>query len=162
MRYIIVGWFLSILTYGVCREGAFFCITVKIITDVVTFFATSIRMFAEVDNNMTSAQRIIAYTELPSEDDITKDGDTKLKEAEWPQEGRMEFENVTMAYRETLEPSIKDLTFTVQPGMKVGIVGSGYVGLVAAACFAEMGNRVTCVDIDPIKIKKLNLGYLNL
>ena len=46
-----------------------------------------------------------------------------MKAVEWPQEGRIEFHDVTMAYRETLEPSIKDLTFNVQPGMKVGIVG---------------------------------------
>ena len=32
--------------------------------------------------------------------------------------------------------------------MKVGVIGSGYIGLVAAACFSEMGNTVICVDID--------------
>ena len=42
--------------------------------------------------------------------------------------------------------------------MKVGIVGSGYVGLVAAACFAEMGNKVICVDVDENKIKSLKEG----
>jgi UDPglucose 6-dehydrogenase len=38
--------------------------------------------------------------------------------------------------------------------MKIGIVGSGYVGLVAAACFGEMGNNVVCVDIDDEKNQK--------
>tara|TARA_B110000858_G_scaffold195418_1_gene251781 strand:- start:2499 stop:3818 length:1320 start_codon:yes stop_codon:yes gene_type:complete len=44
--------------------------------------------------------------------------------------------------------------------MNVGIVGSGYVGLVAAACFAEMGNNVVCVDIDNEKINKLKQGEI--
>ena len=44
--------------------------------------------------------------------------------------------------------------------MNISVIGSGYVGLVSGTCFAEMGNTVTCVDIDPIKIEKLNNGVL--
>ena len=44
--------------------------------------------------------------------------------------------------------------------MRIGIVGSGYVGLVSAACFSEMGNSVTCVDIDERKIQKLREGII--
>ncbi len=42
--------------------------------------------------------------------------------------------------------------------MRVAVIGTGYVGLVAGTCFAETGNNVTCVDIDPAKVAKLNEG----
>ncbi len=44
--------------------------------------------------------------------------------------------------------------------MKVSVFGSGYVGLVASACFAESGNDVICVDIDEKKIEGLNSGII--
>ncbi len=44
--------------------------------------------------------------------------------------------------------------------MKIVMIGTGYVGLVSGACFAEVGNDVTCVDVDEGKIIKLKSGEI--
>src|SRR5918998_1312475 len=44
--------------------------------------------------------------------------------------------------------------------MKIAVVGSGYVGLVAGACLAENGNDVICVDKDPAKVRLLQRGKI--
>ncbi|HEX7903250.1 MAG TPA: UDP-glucose/GDP-mannose dehydrogenase family protein [Chitinophagaceae bacterium] len=46
--------------------------------------------------------------------------------------------------------------------MKIAVVGTGYVGLVTGTCFAETGNKVTCVDIDAGKISKLKNGEITI
>lgn len=46
--------------------------------------------------------------------------------------------------------------------MKICIIGTGYVGLVSAACFAESGNDVTCIDINPKIVDLLNSGSVHI
>lgn len=45
-------------------------------------------------------------------------------------------------------------------GMRVTVIGTGYVGTVTGACLAYLGHRVTCVDLDPDKIAKLQRGEM--
>ena len=43
---------------------------------------------------------------------------------------------------------------------KISVVGTGYVGLVTGACFADLGNEVTCLDIDAAKVASLQQGTI--
>ena len=43
---------------------------------------------------------------------------------------------------------------------KICVIGTGYVGLVTGTCFADLGNEVTCLDIDPERIEKLKQGIM--
>src|SRR5947209_17954185 len=44
--------------------------------------------------------------------------------------------------------------------MNIAVIGTGYVGLVTGACFAEFGTSVTCVDVDAEKIARLERGEI--
>jgi len=73
---------------------------------------------------------VFSYTDLQSEDELNKVTDKFIyinkntnEKIDWPNKGLIEFKNASMKYRETLEPSIRNLNFTIQPKMKVGIVG---------------------------------------
>lgn len=44
--------------------------------------------------------------------------------------------------------------------MNIAVVGTGYVGLVTGTCFAEFGNKVTCVDIDEAKVERMRNGEI--
>src|SRR5271169_6119344 len=65
-------------------------------------------------------------------------------------------------YQGRFAPGLRDSTRGEHEPMSkqvsICVIGSGYVGLVAAVCFAEMGHKVTCVDNDEAKVKTLCSG----
>lgn len=65
--------------------------SLQILTDVVSFFAVSVTFMAQVDNMMTSSQRVMDYTELECEDDVVKETDQVHTKANWPMKGEIEF-----------------------------------------------------------------------
>jgi len=105
-------------------DTAYLLMSLQVSSDVIFLFSISFRTFAELENNMTSSQRMIGYTKLEPEDELEKPGDKDLEDRRmWPSEGKIEFEEATMRYRREMEPSIHNLSFKVQAGMIIGIVG---------------------------------------
>lgn len=78
-----------------------------------------IRQSAEVMNQMMAVERILEYRELEPEQKEIK----KVADEAWPSEGKIQFKNVTYRYAKEAEPALRDVSFTVEKGEKVGIVG---------------------------------------
>ena len=117
----------SICIFSILMKGQIakeqLILTLQISIDVISLFSISFRMYAELENTMTSSQSMIAYTKLDIEDLLEQPGDEALEKRLWPSNGDIEFEDVTMRYRKELDPAVYKLSFKAQPGMIVGIVG---------------------------------------
>lgn len=137
-------------------------VSLQIVTDIIVFFSITVRFFAEIQNMMTSSQRIVEYTRLEIEDELQKDYDKKLEEQKWPSEGRIEFDDVSMRYNEGLEPAMNDLSCVIQPGMKVGIVGRTGAGksTILQVLFRLTDSFKGSIKIDGHNIKDVGLHLL--
>jgi len=96
---------------------------------------------------------------LEIEDELEKPGD---KDEDWPSKGGLKFENVTMRYRDNLEPSVQDLSFEVQAGMKIGIVGRTGAGKssILQTLFRLIDRYEGNITIDGKNIRDVGLHLL--
>ena len=72
-------------------ETSLLVMSLQIASDVIFLFSISFRMYAEIENGMTSAQRMFAYTQLEEEDDLVKPIDVELERRMWPSIGKIEY-----------------------------------------------------------------------
>ncbi|CAM9400302.1 unnamed protein product, partial [Heterosigma akashiwo] len=85
-------------------------------------FQWSVRQSAEVENQMVSVERVLAYCRAPQEPPL-ESAPGKAPPADWPQRGEIVAKNVWATYHPQLPPVLKGLTFTIQGGWRVGVVG---------------------------------------
>ena len=91
-----------------------------------------IRQATEVESQMTSVERVMTYTELPSEPGYSRQDKPPV---DWPSQGSLSIRDLSMVYIEGGPSVLKDINLDVQPGEKIGIVGrtgAGKSSLVAA------------------------------
>ncbi|XP_063809428.1 ATP-binding cassette sub-family C member 5-like isoform X3 [Pseudophryne corroboree] len=85
-------------------------------------FQYTVRLVTETEARFTSVERINYYIEnLESEAPFSIP--EKSPKDEWPQDGRITFENVEMRYRDNLPLVLKNISFSIKPQEKIGIVG---------------------------------------
>lgn len=115
------------------------------------------RQTAELENQMTSVERILEYTEQPPESSLETEEVNKPK-GEWPSEGRIEFINFKFKYSAKEAYVLKDLNFATNPNEKVGIVGRTGAG---KSSIIQSLFRLACNE-GVIKIDGINIEHLGL
>lgn len=130
------------------------------LTQAVTLagmFQWGIRQWSELENQMTSVERVQEYTELSTEIDEHRIKPVKS----WPQSGNVIFKNVSLKYTRDSSYVLNNLNFEVQSGEKVGIVGRTGAGKssIIQALFRLMDFEGV-IYIDELDSKTIKLKYL--
>lgn len=115
---------------------------------------------AAVENQMTSVERVCEYIQIPPEPPLeSKPG--HRPSTYWPEDGGIEFKNMSLKYSETEDHVIKDFNLKISPSEKIGIVGRTGAGKssIIQSLFRLAINEGT-ITIDGINIENLGLHDL--
>ncbi|KAJ3040828.1 hypothetical protein HDV00_010443 [Rhizophlyctis rosea] len=80
-----------------------------------------VRQSCEIETNIVSVERVKEYIELPQE--APYEDEHHKPSADWPQQGQISFDHYSTRYREGLDLVLRNVTFSVRPREKIGIVG---------------------------------------
>ena len=95
-------------------------LTLVFAVEVLELSQYGIRMSADVENMMTSVERVMTYTKLLSEPGYSIGA---RPPASWPEKGTVEVKNLSLAYYEGGKEVLKGVSFSVQDKEKIGVVG---------------------------------------
>lgn len=120
-----------------------------------------VRMYAELETNIVSVERISEYTEIPPEAAWFRKADEKLS-AEWPEKGEISFEAYGTRYRPGLDLVLRSVDLTTGRGEKVGIVGRTGAGKssLTLALFRIIEAANGKIWVDGVDISTLGLQVL--
>ncbi|XP_017887469.1 multidrug resistance-associated protein 4-like isoform X2 [Ceratina calcarata] len=123
-------------------------------------FQWGMRQSTELENQMTSVERVLEYTNVESEPPLESAPDKKPKET-WPEESKIEFKNMYLRYNPAEAPVLKNLNFVIYPQEKIGIVGrtgAGKSSLIAA--LFRLANIEGTITIDGVNTLEIGLHDL--
>nr|XP_023015460.1 probable multidrug resistance-associated protein lethal(2)03659 [Leptinotarsa decemlineata] len=119
ITFIAVATFFLLL-FGEAIHGGDLGLVITQYIGLIGSLQWGMRQWSEMENNMTSVERILEYTKLESEPERAEIKDLPKN---WPEKGQIEFKNVYLKYSEADPPVLKNLNFIIKPKEKIGIVG---------------------------------------
>lgn len=114
-----------------------------------------IRQWAELENCMTSVERVVEYSKANIEPKKNKYVEN------WPKDGKISFNNVRMRYVKSLSPVLRNISFSVKPQEKIGIIGRTGAGKssIISALF-KLYNVDGSIEIDGVDLKAISFENL--
>lgn len=113
------------------------------------------RQWSELENQMTSVERVLEYTKLESE----PEREQQPLPLNWPERGQIQFKDVNLKYSENDPYVLKNLNFVVHPKEKVGIVGRTGAGKSSTiSALFQLYTLEGGIFIDDVNTTKLPLG----
>lgn len=119
------------------------------------------RQSTELENQMTSVERVIEYTNVEQERELESKLPNKKPPKSWPERGKIEFVKVYLKYNLNEPPVLKNLNFSIKSKEKIGIVGrtgAGKSSLIAA--LFQLTDTEGAILIDDINICNIGLHEL--
>jgi ATP-binding cassette subfamily C (CFTR/MRP) protein 1 len=135
-------------------------LTLSYAINLTQFFGRCMRVVSQLENDLVAVERLKEYSSLPIE------APWKLKSTEpvktWPQDGSMSFKDYSVKYRENLELVLRNLTFNVSKGERIGIVGRTGAGKssLTLALFRILEASAGDIRIDDVTTASLGLHDL--
>lgn len=125
---------------------------------LVQLIQLAVRQFSDVETAMNGAERIIEYTSLPSEAPL----DLEKTPPEWPENGQIQFENVSMRYRPGLPLALSNFNLKITGGERIGIVGRTGAGKssILSTLFRMVELDSGSISIDGVDISTIGLHEL--
>lgn len=118
-----------------------------------------VRLYSNVEMNMNSVERLKEYMDVEQE---PYEQSILTPPVEWPQQGRIEVNDLSLRYAPNLPKVIKNVSFTVDPRSKVGIVGRTGAGksTIITALFRFLDPETGSIKIDNVDITSIDLQRL--
>ena len=119
-------------------------------------------MAIQVEQKMVSMERCLKYTKIESEALSILENDINLEKNNWPNEGKIRFENYSVKYRPNTEIVLKKLNFEINSKDKIGVVGRTGSGksTICLCLFRILEPLEGTIYIDDINIKNIGLDIL--
>ncbi|KAI1307616.1 ATP-binding cassette sub-family C member 4 [Halotydeus destructor] len=137
-------------------SGGYAGLLITSAVSLMTSFQGLIRSTTVIETNMVSVERIVEYQELESEASLTTK--TNALKPSWPEKGLVNFKNVYLTYPGTDKTVLKNLTFSVEAGLKVGVVGR--TGAGKSSLISVLFRLVEPEGV--IEIDGINVGLIGL